>query len=160
MDRLLKYGKNIISKYNLDDMRESGIINGEINDIIIDILKRKSIKYNNIEINKITRIIENNNMKGHIDHCQVIKMNNSPVENTERYIHLGNKYYLYKSKHIDYTLVVYENDEFTGGDLVFADGYTVKAIKNTYIFFNTREYHTVEQVKGKRISSVYSIILL
>jgi predicted 2-oxoglutarate/Fe(II)-dependent dioxygenase YbiX len=98
-------------------------------------------------------------MKGHIDHCQVIKMNNPPTENIERYIHLDNRYYLYKSKHIDYTLVVYENDEFTGGDLVFADGYRIKAIKNTYIFFDAREYHMVERVNGKRISSVYSIIL-
>lgn len=155
MDRLYNYGKN----NTFTDMRESGIVNGEIKNIIIDILNRKSIKYNNIEINKITRIIENNNMKGHIDHCQVIKMNKPPVENTERYVHLDNKYYLYKSKHIDYTLVVYENDEFTGGDLVFADNYKVKAIKNTYIFFDAREYHMVEQVNGKRISSVYSIIL-
>jgi hypothetical protein len=72
---------------------------------------------------------------------------------------LDNKYYLYKSKHIDYTLVVYENDEFTGGDLVFADGYKVKAIKGQYVFFDAREYHMVEKVNGLRISSVYSINL-
>jgi hypothetical protein len=98
-------------------------------------------------------------MKGHIDHCQVVKLNNPPTENIERYIYLDNKYYLYKSKHIDYTLVVYENDTFTGGDLVFADGYIVKAIKGNYIFFDSREYHMVERVNGLRISSIYNIIL-
>lgn len=178
ISNIQKYGLILLNKYNLVDKRKQIKFNNiNINDFKINnennknIIEKWIIKLLEPYISNIKKInffirelTYNKELKFHIDDCQLITKNKSPLYNLDSYIYINNNKYLYHQNILpNYTCILYFTDfdkDFKGGELVFSDNITIKPYKGIGILFDSREAHMVKPItKGTRISLVIKIYL-
>ena len=174
--KLLTYGRELITRYNLHASRHEFTFDNTIE--LADIYEFVSLNIAhlvNLDMTTVTAIDVVHktfgpdetitNIKWHIDDCIVTKMKTPPTYNTNCYIHLNDKNYLYfnnkYAKLPKYTAVLYystQDEDFTGGDFVFADGVKVSPRRGYGIVLDSREVHSVLPVKsGIRRSTIIKI---
>lgn len=174
--KLLTYGRELIARYNLGAYRHEFAF-----DNTIDLTDLHSFVAVNIaplldlDMKTVTAIDVVHktfgpeqpitSIKWHIDDCVLTKMKTPPTYNLECYIHLDGKNYLYfnnkYAKLPKYTAVLYystQDEDFTGGEFVYADGVKVPPRRGNGIVLDSREVHSVLSVKsGIRRSTIIKI---
>jgi hypothetical protein len=171
--KLLLYGRELATRFNLYQIRKYFAFDFEINIATENDLEMTNTaikafiianrEYFNLEDDILSAIedhiiivhktIPDTGLKWHIDDCQIIKRKTAPEYNKECYIPLDEHKYLYfntsNGKLPKYTLLFYSSTydvDFKGGILVFGDGTQIKPVKGTGILFDSREVHMVTPV--------------
>ena len=165
---LQKYGLKILKEYDLFKTRKAFTYDFELSDDNIIKFLKETLDIPDISDKfEIIRKTFNtdDNLKFHIDDCQIVKIKTPPTYNIDKYIHLeGNKYFFFKNKFNclpKLTILFYSSDygvDFTGGILTLADGVEIIAKKNTGFMLDSREAHMVTPVKsGERKTTLVKI---
>lgn len=163
---LKRHGIKLIEEFDLKKSRQSFKYDFELTEEnILSFLKEKlEIEIEKFEI--ITkRFVTDDNLKFHIDDCQIVTLRNPPTYNINQYIHLEkNKYLFFNNKFNSlpkFTALFYSSDygtDFTGGILTLADDTQIIAMKGTGIILDSREAHMVTPIKsGTRITTIVKI---
>jgi hypothetical protein len=173
---LLKYGKTILTTYNLQQARKEFTFDFDIystgdpiesNAEIITFLET-SLGFTREQAQNAVIIHKNIGEKGlkwHIDNCQLVNFKTAPTYNLEQYIHLEGTKYLYFNtdykKLPKYTILFYSSTygkDFMGGMLTLADGVKIRPEKQKGIMMDSREAHMVTPVtSGTRYVTVVKI---
>jgi len=165
-EAIYEYGKELLkNNKSLVSNRISGFL-PDYYFFNIDHLKNIVNECNLFNLNDYTysihskEYIKNDFMKWHID--DALLLNRKNVNNFKNVIDINckNKHMIYKYENQKpiYSLLIYENNygtDYTGGELEFADGFTYKPKRGSYIMFDSSEVHRVLPIKsGKRFSKL------
>lgn len=165
---LKAYGIKLIERFKLDELRIQFEYDFELTEEnIISFLKSKKIfdsDTNQIEI-ATKKFVTNDNLKFHIDDCQLVKLKIPPTYNVDQYIHLEDNKYLYFNNKFKvlpkFTAIFYSSThgiDFDGGILTFADEKQIIPKAKSGIIFDSREAHMVMSIKsGTRTSTIVKI---
>lgn len=159
MSRIEEYGKKILTK-EIKNQRKIGYLKNYDN-FNLDMLNNIVNEINKFDLNEITYYLKrkvhnvDDQMKWHVDDAIVM---NVPSNNNYNNIKINeNKQLVYHSQKPIYTLIIYEsnyNEDFTGGELEFVDGYRCKPKKGSYIFFNSCEVHKLNKINSGMRKSI------
>jgi len=165
-EAIYEYGKELLKKDNTLVLKR---ITGMLPDYYtfnIEHLKNIVSECNLFNFDDITysinskEYIKNDFMKWHID--DALLLNRKNLNNYKNIIDINYKnkdmIYKYENQKPIYSLLIYENDygkDFNGGELEFADGFTYKPKRGSYIMFDSSEVHRVLPIKsGTRFSKL------
>ena len=165
-EAIYEYGKELLKKDNtLVLKRRTGML-PDYDTFKIEHLKNIVSECNLFNFDDLTysihskEYIKNDFMKWHID--DALLLNRKNLNNFKNIIDINckNKHMVYKYETLIplYSLLIYENDygkDFNGGELEFADGFTYKPTRGSYIMFDSSEVHRVLPIKsGTRFSKL------
>ena len=157
-------GIALLEKYpEIKHIRKSFIFDPIIltnNDLIFEFINSNLIDLTNFNIEVVHKAIDRDGLKPHFDDYQLIK--NNPKDNFDRFIHIKNKFYLYRiTKEPIFTILFYKstyNVDFTGGELCLVDEKIIPK-RGEGFMISSKEAHHVNRHDGNREVTVVKLYM-